>query len=377
MHQVVTAQLAARRSGTQSTKTRAEVRGGGAKPWKQKGTGRARQGSIRAPHWRGGGVALGPEAPQLRPAHPQEDDPAGPALGAVRSGRRGQGHRRRRVGLRRPEHQGRHRRAERARRRGPRPRGRRRRRRRHLAELPQPARRSTCIAPGELNAYDVLVRDYVVFSRDTLPADPADASGRSRPRRPRRRPQAGQAAGPSRPRRRPGRAEGDGRGRPRDRRPPRPGGEADMASDLPNRPKPIRRSSEAASIPPTGSRAWPTRTDPRFEAARKKAEQGSRGRAPPKEAAETRRRDRRPTPTSADDRGRSRAVGFSFNQTTDGATARTSEGPPRRHHRTDREREVVRAARPERLHVQGPPRRQQARDRRRRPGRSSTSRCSR
>src|SRR5438309_1291379 len=61
MHQVVTAQLANRRSGTQSTKTRAEVRGGGAKPWKQKGTGRARQGSTRAPHWQGGGVALGPK----------------------------------------------------------------------------------------------------------------------------------------------------------------------------------------------------------------------------------------------------------------------------------------------------------------------------
>tara|TARA_B100000959_G_C14875097_1_gene580061 strand:+ start:465 stop:1148 length:684 start_codon:yes stop_codon:yes gene_type:complete len=61
MHQVVTAQLAARRSGTQSTLTRAEVRGGGAKPWAQKGTGRARQGSIRSPQWRGGGVALGPK----------------------------------------------------------------------------------------------------------------------------------------------------------------------------------------------------------------------------------------------------------------------------------------------------------------------------
>ncbi len=61
MHQVVTAQLAARRAGTQSTKTRAEVRGGGAKPWKQKGTGRARQGSIRSPQWSGGGVALGPK----------------------------------------------------------------------------------------------------------------------------------------------------------------------------------------------------------------------------------------------------------------------------------------------------------------------------
>ena len=61
MHQVVNAQLAAKRSGTHSTKTRAEVRGGGAKPWKQKGTGRARAGSSRIPHWRGGGIALGPK----------------------------------------------------------------------------------------------------------------------------------------------------------------------------------------------------------------------------------------------------------------------------------------------------------------------------
>jgi large subunit ribosomal protein L4 len=61
MHQVVTAQLAARRSGTQSTKTRAEVSGGGKKPFKQKGTGSARQGSTRAPHYSGGGVALGPK----------------------------------------------------------------------------------------------------------------------------------------------------------------------------------------------------------------------------------------------------------------------------------------------------------------------------
>ncbi|MDA0371889.1 MAG: 50S ribosomal protein L4 [Actinomycetota bacterium] len=61
MHQVVTAQLAHRRAGTQSTKTRAEVSGGGKKPFKQKGTGNARQGSIRAPHFSGGGVALGPK----------------------------------------------------------------------------------------------------------------------------------------------------------------------------------------------------------------------------------------------------------------------------------------------------------------------------
>ena len=61
LHQVVVAQLANRRAGTQSTKTRAEVRGGGKKPFKQKGTGNARQGSIRAPHFSGGGVALGPK----------------------------------------------------------------------------------------------------------------------------------------------------------------------------------------------------------------------------------------------------------------------------------------------------------------------------
>jgi large subunit ribosomal protein L4 len=59
MHQVVTAQLAAARQGTHKTKTRAEVAGGGAKPWRQKGTGRARQGSIRSPQWVGGGVAHG------------------------------------------------------------------------------------------------------------------------------------------------------------------------------------------------------------------------------------------------------------------------------------------------------------------------------
>jgi len=61
MHQVVTAQLAAARAGTHSTKTRAEVRGGGKKPWRQKGLGRARHGSIRSPQWIGGGVAHGPK----------------------------------------------------------------------------------------------------------------------------------------------------------------------------------------------------------------------------------------------------------------------------------------------------------------------------
>jgi large subunit ribosomal protein L4 len=60
VHQVVRSQLAARRAGTHDTKTRAQVRGGGRKPWRQKGTGRARQGTIRAPQWAGGGVVFGP-----------------------------------------------------------------------------------------------------------------------------------------------------------------------------------------------------------------------------------------------------------------------------------------------------------------------------
>jgi len=72
MHQVVTAQLAAARAGTQSTKTRSEVSGGGAKPFKQKGTGRSRQGTTRAPHWTGGGVALGPKPRSYRQRTPKK-----------------------------------------------------------------------------------------------------------------------------------------------------------------------------------------------------------------------------------------------------------------------------------------------------------------
>ena len=68
MHQVVVAGLAGLRRGTHSTKTRGDVSGGGKKPWRQKGTGRARQGSIRAPQWSGGGVAHGP--------HPRDHEPA-------------------------------------------------------------------------------------------------------------------------------------------------------------------------------------------------------------------------------------------------------------------------------------------------------------
>jgi large subunit ribosomal protein L4 len=72
MHQVVTAQLANRRAGTHSTLTRAEVRGGGAKPYRQKGTGRARQGSTNAPHFSGGGIALGPKPRSYRQRTPKK-----------------------------------------------------------------------------------------------------------------------------------------------------------------------------------------------------------------------------------------------------------------------------------------------------------------
>lgn len=66
VHSVLVNYLANQRQGTQSTKTRAEVRGGGRKPWRQKGTGRARQGSIRAPQWVKGGIALGPKPRSYR-----------------------------------------------------------------------------------------------------------------------------------------------------------------------------------------------------------------------------------------------------------------------------------------------------------------------
>ena len=111
IHQVVVAQLAAARQGTHTTKTRGEVRGGGRKPYRQKGTGRARQGSTRAPQFAGGGVVHGPHAARLRPADAQEDEGRRPARRAVRPGPR-----RPRARGQRP---GRRRRARRPRRRSP------------------------------------------------------------------------------------------------------------------------------------------------------------------------------------------------------------------------------------------------------------------
>ncbi len=72
MHQALVRQLANARLGTHKTKKRGEVRGGGRKPWRQKGTGRARQGSIRAPQWRGGGTVFGPQPRSYRQKMPRK-----------------------------------------------------------------------------------------------------------------------------------------------------------------------------------------------------------------------------------------------------------------------------------------------------------------
>ena len=172
MHQVVTAQLAAARAGTQSTLTRAEVRGGGAKPYKQKGTGRARQGSTRAPQWTGGGVALGPKPRSYKQRTPKKMIQL--ALRSALSDRAAAG----RVVVvdqwrfDNPKTKD----AQAA-----------------LRSLGVEGKVLVVVGPddlvasksfrnlpevhvlvaGELNAYDVLCSDWVVFTSDTLPAGPA------------------------------------------------------------------------------------------------------------------------------------------------------------------------------------------------------------
>jgi large subunit ribosomal protein L4 len=183
MHQVVTAQLAAARSGTHSTRTRAEVSGGGSKPWRQKGTGRARQGSIRAPHWRGGGIAHGPKPRDYRQRTPKKmirlalrsalsdraadgritvvdewgiDAPrTKDALGVLEAlGFRGDGREERVLLV-----LGRHEEAV-------------------WKSFRNLGERVAIVLPEELNTYDVLVSDRLVFSRATLDTTVARLSGR-------------------------------------------------------------------------------------------------------------------------------------------------------------------------------------------------------
>ena len=183
IHQVVVAQLAAARQGTHATKTRGEVRGGGKKPYRQKGTGRARQGSTRAPQFAGGGVVHGPQPRDYAQRTPKKMKAA--ALRGALSDRARDG----RVHVvtalvdgRRAVDQGR-----------ARPRltlidrepstcwwCRARRR----ADLAEPAQRPAVhlLAPGQLNTYDVLVSDDVVFTEGASHAFLAGPPGRRRAR---------------------------------------------------------------------------------------------------------------------------------------------------------------------------------------------------
>jgi large subunit ribosomal protein L4 len=182
MHQVVTAQLAAARSGTHNTRTRAEVAGGGSKPWRQKGTGRARQGSIRAPHWRGGGIAHGPKPRDYRQRTPKKMVRL--ALCSALSDRASDGKvavvdawgietPRTKDALRLLQSLG--------------FRGTDRREDRVLLVLHRHedvvwrsfrnlGPRVQIVLPEELNAYDILVNDWIVFSRSTLDATVARLS---------------------------------------------------------------------------------------------------------------------------------------------------------------------------------------------------------
>jgi large subunit ribosomal protein L4 len=183
LHQVVTAQLAHKRAGTHSTKTRAEVKGGGAKPWRQKGTGRARQGSIRAPQWVGGGVAHGPKPRDYSQKTPKKmvrlalqsalsdrasegrvkvvdgwgiDAPRTKAAVALLDalGLRPKGERAPRVLLVLDRHE-----------------------RSPWLSFRNLGKRVQIVIPDELNAYDVILSDWLVFSKATLETTIAKFSG--------------------------------------------------------------------------------------------------------------------------------------------------------------------------------------------------------
>jgi large subunit ribosomal protein L4 len=195
MHQVVTAQLAAARAGTQSTKTRAEVSGGGAKPWRQKGTGRARQGSSRSPQWTGGGVALGPKPRSYKQKTPKKMVQL--ALRSALSDRAAEG----RVVVVDDWNFG--------------PTPKTKAAKQALADLGVAGKALVVVTPddhnaslsfrnlpevhvllaGELNAYDVLCSDWVVFTRASLPtSQPAAAPPPAAPATPAPAPEAEEAS---------------------------------------------------------------------------------------------------------------------------------------------------------------------------------------
>jgi large subunit ribosomal protein L4 len=293
MHQVVTAQLAARRAGSHSTLTRAEVRGGGAKPWRQKGTGRARQGSIRSPQWRGGGVAFGPKPRDYSQRTPKKmvrlalrsalsdraaedkvlvvdawdfDTPrTKDAVALLRS-----------LGV-----DG-----------------------RALVVVPAEAEATWksfrnlplvhVVSPGELNAYDVLVSDVVIFSRDTLPADQVPSRRAARPAAS-DAPEAAdlvRQAKAAKAQKVAAAKVADAVGEPAaDPAPDAPSsstapatdpadeydahdveGESDMPSDLPNRPPRSGDEERTVIDPKDRVKSAADKLDPRFEAARIKAD---------------------------------------------------------------------------------------------------------
>jgi large subunit ribosomal protein L4 len=183
MHQVVTAQLAAKRAGTHSTKTRAEVAGGGAKPWRQKGTGRARQGSIRSPQWRGGGVAHGP-----KPRDYTQRTPKKMVRLALKSALSDRANEEKVLvvdewGIEEPKTK---RGVEMLEALGLRTKGERdarvlivlfRTEEPVWKSLRNLGKRVQIVLPEELNAYDVLVNDWIVFSKASLDATVARLSG--------------------------------------------------------------------------------------------------------------------------------------------------------------------------------------------------------
>jgi large subunit ribosomal protein L4 len=326
MHQVVTAQLAAKRSGSQNTKTRSEVRGGGAKPWKQKGTGRARQGSIRAPHWRGGGVALGP-----KPRSYAQRTPKKMVRLALRSALSDRAAEEKVMVVEQWSFEA----------------ARTKDAISALSALGVDGRilvvvnsddRDTwlsfrnlpnvhVIAPRELNAYDVLVADYVVFSRDTLPS--TDAGDDARDAR-----KAGQtareAAGLVRQAQQAKAVEAKTNDEPSDSVADADdsadadddeayeGEEADMASDLPNR-EPSGDAKRTVIEPTDRVKSVADKEDPRFAAARKKADKEDRRRgARDRKVSAAEKGESDDEADAADAEAEKKPQSFSFNDTTKG-----------------------------------------------------------